>query len=82
MFAKLIRSIAAPTLIGFVISLVAVLIGWIFSANVTTVFLTEVFITWLFLCFGEYKLPTGNHIVLLILMLLGHAPYLAVKFLL
>lgn len=82
MFLKLIRTIPVPTLVGFVISLIAVLIGWLFSMDATTVFLRLMFITWLFLCFGEYKPPAPNYVLILVYALLGHVPYLAVKFLL
>lgn len=82
MFAKLIRAIPAPMLIGLIVSLIAVFIGWLFSVSATVVFATLVFFAWLFLCFGEYKLPASNHVMILLYVLLGHAPYLVVKFLL
>lgn len=77
---KIVRAVPVPTLIGFIFSLVAIFVGWVLSVNVTVVFLFIVLLAWILLFLSEYKLPFWNHALLVSCVLLGHLPYLGVKF--
>ena len=81
MLQKIALLVPAPTWIGFALSLVAVLVGWLFSINATTVFLFFVFIAWVLLYSSEYKLPLSNHLIIVFYVLMGHLPATIVKYL-
>lgn len=79
---KFFRFIPVPTAFGFLLSLVAVLIGWLLSINITMVFagiVCLVCIAWTLQ--KDYKLPWDNNLLLVVYILLGHLPYLVFSFL-
>ena len=74
MLKVLFNIIPVPTLLGFVMSLMATAIGFTFSISIDGVFLTMVTLSWLLLFMSEYRLSFMNHLLIIIYTLLGHLP--------
>jgi hypothetical protein len=85
MFEKIALFIPVPTWVGFILSLMAAAIGWVFSLSTMTVtlgFVLFVVLAWGWFRMSEYgpNVPFSDHLILVGYALLGHIPYLLVKF--
>ena len=85
MFKKIGLLVPALTWMGFALSIVLAVIGWVFSfsaAHVTLDFVICVALLWGWFRISEYgpNVSLAHHLILVGYVLLGHLPYLLVRF--